>query len=69
MPHVQGHTVATGSLSSMKLTRIARRKKRTTKETKPAMKLQTTMRRQALGVVVSPCPPPTTVARVTLVLS
>ncbi len=69
MTHVQDHTVAPGSLSSMKSTRIAQRKKRTTKDTKPAMKLQTTMRRQALGVVVSLCPPPTTVARVTLILS
>jgi hypothetical protein len=40
MMHVRDPTVASDSLSSMKLTRTAQRQKRTTKETKPTMKLQ-----------------------------
>ena len=66
--HVQGRTVASSILSSIKSTRTARRRKTTTKEMKPTMKPQLTKRRQALEVVVSLCPPLMTIANVALIL-
>jgi hypothetical protein len=66
--HVQGRTVASSILSSIKSPRTARRRKTTTKEMKLTMKPQLTKRRQALEVVVSLCPPLMTIARVALIL-
>ena len=58
---VQGHTVASCSLLSMKSTRTA-----TEEEDDNKRNTNTTRRRLTLEVVVSLCHPPTTVTRVAL---